>query len=36
MESIGGSLNIKTSPGKGTQVRLEFTVPEAETTACEH
>jgi signal transduction histidine kinase len=29
MEGIGGALYIKTSPGQGTQVRLEFTVPEA-------
>jgi signal transduction histidine kinase len=29
MESIGGTLYIKTSPGQGTQVRLEFTVPDA-------
>lgn len=30
MEGIGGTLYIKTSLGQGTQVRLEFTVPEAE------
>jgi ligand-binding sensor domain-containing protein/signal transduction histidine kinase len=30
MESIGGTLHLKSAPGQGTQVRLEFAVPEAE------
>ena len=30
MESIGGELHLRTQPGKGTEVRLEYALPKTQ------